>query len=137
MSKASIEQPANRKPQFSIRALMIAALVVACWLGLLRVVPHIAVFLSGVALLGLSAWWAVRAHLGKRSRLNCWASYLFAAVAWFYFYVVSVGPAVVLSEKLDIDNDIMEAIYKPVIWLHAETPLKQPLEDYVDAWDQR
>jgi hypothetical protein len=63
---------------------------------------------------------------------------------WFYLavvlallpllYVASIGPANLLVDRLDLDLDSFQAAYAPVDWLAAHTPLRRPLEWYVDLW---
>ena len=51
-------------------------------------------------------------------------------------YILSLGPVVyVLQLTNGAGADFAEAFYYPVIWLHDNTPLKEPLEWYVDFWE--
>jgi hypothetical protein len=52
-------------------------------------------------------------------------------------YVLSVGPAVRAVRANLISGDTAEAIYAPLVWLHSETPLREPLEWYTDLWGGR
>lgn len=50
-------------------------------------------------------------------------------------YVLSCGPAAVLTERSRlIKIDTWRIIYAPVVWMHDNTPLKEPLEKYVKWW---
>ena len=52
-------------------------------------------------------------------------------------YVLSIGPVAWLYQKNDWDNDYLETVYAPVIWLHRETALREPLEWYLDLFRLR
>ena len=49
-------------------------------------------------------------------------------------YVLSIGPVVALVEKTGAGHKAVEVFYTPVIWLHDNTPLKEPLEKYAELW---
>ena len=51
-------------------------------------------------------------------------------------YVLSLGPAVLLVDTTNSD-ELMAAfvvVYYPLLWLHANTWLRKPLDAYVDLW---
>ncbi|OYW29072.1 MAG: hypothetical protein B7Z47_05205 [Chthoniobacter sp. 12-60-6] len=52
-------------------------------------------------------------------------------------YLLSIGPMGFLLEKFHVPMSMRSyvlAFYRPVIWLHNNTPLKQPLEAYARWW---
>ncbi|WP_395742642.1 hypothetical protein [Prosthecobacter sp.] len=52
-------------------------------------------------------------------------------------YVLSIGPAGYLLEKFHAPptwRPYVLTVYKPVIWLHDNTSLKEPIEVYVRWW---
>lgn len=52
-------------------------------------------------------------------------------------YGLSVGPLGYLLEKFHAPmtwRPYVGAFYHPVIWLHDNTPLKKPIEDYTKWW---
>ena len=49
-------------------------------------------------------------------------------------YVLSVGPAVWVARSNPALVPLVRAAYAPVTWLHDHTPLKRPLEEYVQRW---
>jgi hypothetical protein len=51
-------------------------------------------------------------------------------------YVLSVGPAVMLADMTESGElvAVLEVVYCPLEWLHENTPLREPLEAYVDLW---
>ena len=59
------------------------------------------------------------------------------AVVVASLYILSIGPVGAARNhvNLDISVDELRSFYGPVIWLHDNTFLKQPLEWYADAWD--
>jgi hypothetical protein len=64
-----------------------------------------------------------------------WTVLLFTALAWCYFYTVSIGPVVAINENvLHVQQDVSEFMYAPVIWLHDTTPLENPIERYAALW---
>jgi hypothetical protein len=53
-------------------------------------------------------------------------------------YVLSIGPAVLLLRRTEPNPQLaqaMQVVYYPVIWLHEYTPLRGPLDAYVDFWE--
>lgn len=53
-------------------------------------------------------------------------------------YVLSAGPIVALASQASPESKKfvrpVEKLYSPVGWLHGHTPLKHPLEAYVQLW---
>ena len=49
-------------------------------------------------------------------------------------YVLSIGPVVALVEATGVGREASKVFYAPVIWLHHNTPLKEPLEAYGELW---
>ena len=49
-------------------------------------------------------------------------------------YVLSVGPAAKLSMMYPNTMGGLRMFYIPLIWLHDHTPLRAPLEWYVELW---
>ena len=124
-------QPVGR---FSIRHLLLTTLVVGCWLALLQLIPHIAILLSGIllAVLATYCWLYVRKHGGGIFVRGC--AIAFVMTTWSYLYVVSIGPAAAFTREHQ-DSEDMIAFYAPVGWLHANTPLREPLKRYADLWN--
>lgn len=50
-------------------------------------------------------------------------------------YVLSLGPAVMLTDNGYLDDDVARFVYSPLIWLHEHTPLRKPLDFYVELWE--
>jgi hypothetical protein len=60
-------------------------------------------------------------------------------LAWFLLaapllYILSIGPVAAIWVKTQSRVAPLETFYAPVIWLHDHTPLKEPLEWYVELW---
>jgi hypothetical protein len=60
-------------------------------------------------------------------------------LAWFILaapllYILSVGPVAAIWIKFKLPEAPLETFYAPLIWLHGHTPLKEPLEWYVELW---
>ncbi len=54
-------------------------------------------------------------------------------------YLLSFGPVGFLLEKFHAPMSMRPyvlAFYRPVIWLHDNTPLKQPIEAYARWWGE-
>ena len=49
-------------------------------------------------------------------------------------YALSVGPAFAIALRLQLREEPLVLAYAPVIWLHRNTPLKKPIEMYVEWW---
>ncbi len=52
-------------------------------------------------------------------------------------YVLSIAPVAKVLDTLGVSTKTGKIFYAPVIWLHDETPLREPLEWYMEAWGQR
>ena len=61
------------------------------------------------------------------------------AVGLTVLYVLSIGPAIALTRGGNsvIQQDDLRTFYQPVIWMHDNTILEQPLEWYVEMWERR
>ncbi|WP_395739689.1 hypothetical protein [Prosthecobacter sp.] len=60
-------------------------------------------------------------------------------VALPLLYVLSIGPAAYLMSKFRAGQgveDAASAVYAPILWLHEHTPMKQPIESYIDWWER-
>ncbi len=54
------------------------------------------------------------------------------------FYVLSIGPAVYVLRATGPNREQEEAaevFYFPLIFLHQTTPLREPIEAYVEFWE--
>lgn len=124
--------------QFSIWAILRTTLFVAGWFALFRTWPHIAVFLMGVWM----AFWSTRMLYRLRGKgdslvkrgLIC----SLVMFCWAMLYVVSLGgPVAEISRRIGLvegSHQILELGYAPLIWLYDATPLKRPLEIYLEHW---
>jgi len=73
----------------------------------------------------------------RRSRGGL-AAALVIALLLPIFYVLSVGPAVYVLEATGPNRQLEEAaevFYFPVIFLYQTTPLREPIEAYVEFWE--
>lgn len=52
------------------------------------------------------------------------------------FYVLSLGPAVVFAHKVPSSSAALDVIYSPLELLHNRTFLREPLDEYVNFWEQ-
>ncbi|MHC4565142.1 MAG: hypothetical protein ACYTE3_05215 [Planctomycetota bacterium] len=53
------------------------------------------------------------------------------------FYVLSLGPAVRWHPACPSSmQKVIEAAYAPLVWLRDNTPLREPLDRYVDMWER-
>jgi hypothetical protein len=68
----------------------------------------------------------------QRGRRNRWA----VVLALLLLYALSVGPAVFLVNATGEGRGVVRVAYLPHIWLHDYTPLKEPLEWYVEPWQK-
>jgi len=51
-----------------------------------------------------------------------------------FIYVLSVGPVAGLALRMGVNNETLERIYYPVVWLHENTPLQGPIKIYINFW---
>lgn len=68
----------------------------------------------------------------KTDRASLWP-WLVAVCLAPVLYLLSFGPVIHFGEKV-IGQDVLRAAYAPVVWLHANTPLKGPIEWYAALW---
>ncbi|HWB08999.1 MAG TPA: hypothetical protein VG826_07235 [Pirellulales bacterium] len=129
-------QPAERRRrwQFSLRAILLLMVAVAALSALYRVAPQLDAFVlgAGPAVLcmrhGLQSW-------RRRCRVSRWMR---AAIvpSLGIFYVVSVGPAILLANRDPFWETMLEPVYAPLIWLHDGTLFHDPLDWYASFWLQ-
>jgi hypothetical protein len=65
---------------------------------------------------------------------------------WFYLavvlallpllYVLSSGPSLYFVVRSGGDVPAVEVVYSPVAWLYGHTPLRGPLERYLNFWER-
>lgn len=121
--------------QFSLRLLLAATATAACWFSIFRSYPHVAMLLSGIALASITT------ILFVGSPLKCYSQFWRLMLAmplmasWFYLYILSIGPAIAIEILIfGSHNQRLQFLYAPVIWLHYNTPLAKPLEEYTTWW---
>lgn len=68
----------------------------------------------------------------ERSHVTTWVVGLLILLP--VLYVLSIGPVAALSTRTGLNPDSLRNFYGPVIWLHDNTPLKVPLEKWVELW---
>ncbi|MBI3463355.1 MAG: hypothetical protein HY000_09890 [Planctomycetes bacterium] len=79
----------------------------------------------------------VRAHgINHSDRVVLPGLVLAALLSWAFLYIVSLGPAIVLSSFWRATENALQRIYTPLIWLHEHTSLKEPLEWYASFWER-
>ena len=121
------------KGRFSIRLLLLITLAVGCWFAFLQITPHIAILISGLIAVLLATWFWLQVRRRNDSRVTKRIASLVVFLAWAYLYVVSIGPARKIVREHYGRNEMI-AIYAPVGWLHANTPLRGPLVRYTELW---
>jgi serine/threonine protein kinase len=79
-----------------------------------------------------------RVHMRRRRRTAM--TLALGLVCALLFYGLSIGPAFFLlstrGATTAVSVDTLRAFYRPVYWLHANTPLKNGLERYASRWDK-
>jgi hypothetical protein len=51
-------------------------------------------------------------------------------------YLLSVGPAIVMGNRHPETIEHLRKFYRPIGWLHEHTPLREPLEWWVELWEK-
>jgi hypothetical protein len=67
--------------------------------------------------------------------LRRWFKWMAAVWIALMIYCLSIGPAVYVAERTHSDKKPLETVYWPLSWLHDNTPLQQPLKNYVNLWE--
>ena len=49
-------------------------------------------------------------------------------------YVLSIGPAAAVVSRTGTGHDAVSVVYYPLGWLHDNTPLRDPLDWYLELW---
>lgn len=70
---------------------------------------------------------------GARPR-DAWVIFPISCLISVVLYVLSIAPVAAAAEVLDVPRAPVRRVYTPVIWLHDHTPLRRPLEWYMELW---
>ncbi len=87
-----------------------------------------------VAFAAFCIWLTVRIV----NRREQWAKWTLAAVVGLpVLYVLSFGPAHVLSDRMGMDDPLFWKFYKPIEWMvdYGPRPLRDALERYSGLWN--
>lgn len=57
------------------------------------------------------------------------------AIALPLLYVLSVGPAVAISNKCPKCGVVFQEFYFPLVWLDDHTVFREPLDAYIELWE--
>ena len=129
--------------QFSLKSLLIAVTLFFLSLPLLALLglvpPQVAILiLATVPAPALTTLVLIRRRFHKpRAR-----SLVFASIAaWLAVYVASIGPAAGFLMWANMENNrtahaYFGGLYAPVILAFTSTTLSEPIEWYVDYWQQ-
>jgi hypothetical protein len=49
-------------------------------------------------------------------------------------YTLSIGPMVARYDGTQQGRIRLAIVYAPLVWLHNHTPLKAPIDRYIDLW---
>jgi hypothetical protein len=70
----------------------------------------------------------------ERRRYGLWVALALVLVP--ILYTLSMGPAHYLIRRTEKGVNPFVCAYRPVIWLHDNTPLEKPLEGYMKWWSR-
>jgi hypothetical protein len=117
--------------QFSLRAMFLLTLSAAALAAIARVAAQLDIFVVGVA----AAVWSTRGAVTARRRARRLSvrSWMALALSWCAFYVVSVGPAIVVANRFLWTVAPLTTIYAPMSWLYDQQ-LDGVLWWYVEFW---
>ena len=134
----------THRRQFSIRALLIATLVVALILGTFQWIGHYLVFGSSLVLCVGCAWWALRRRANWRGKLLLVASSVFFGGAACF---LSIGPASWMLARYLIASDgpsakaekVYSPLYVPIATtiIYSPAPVRRAGMWYVAKWMPR
>ncbi len=70
---------------------------------------------------------------------SAWPAWFGWSVTLFVIYALSIGPMVGLVRRGSLPQNtrafkLLQNFYGPLQWLHDKTPLREPLDLYVDLW---
>jgi len=63
-----------------------------------------------------------------------WAGYAALVLLALVLYVLSLGPFLLLCDRMGWGRSAVSVVYAPMIWLYDNTPLQGPLDWYVSLW---
>lgn len=69
---------------------------------------------------------------GEHAR--AWIGWACATLGLPVAYFLSVGPALLITEKFHLNQSWIAVVYHPLIWLHRETSLRAVIEGYARLW---
>ena len=140
-------EPERNKPlTFSCHFLLTGVTAVAVVCGLVRFVPHWAVFFIGLSLTVFSTcsflqrkrtYNSTSRTLGAFCRAGIWTWVL---TTWLLLYGLSAGPVLGTIYRLDWPHDcrvfVVLTMYAPLWWLSQHTPMFESklIRWYFDAW---
>ena len=126
---------ADRKPQLSLRTILLLMACAGVLLALARPWPHLVIFFTSLATTAAMTWLLVRC---RRRR---WALLLPCLASWLLLYVLSEGPFVGLVTYIGRPWQpsyiaTMGKVYRPLDRVLPEdgVPTEQ-LRWYLDKWD--
>ena len=128
-------QPIDRphfRWQFNLRSIFLLTLSAGALSALYRVAAQLDVLALGTAAAVWSTYGAIRARRRvHRVSVSAWVT---LASSWAAFYIVSVGPAIVIVHRFPQIEGMFDAVYFPLNWLFDHTRFRAPLEWYAAFW---
>lgn len=126
----SANAAAHRSWAFHLWHAFALMTVFGLWFAIFRVSQPFGVVVS-VSVVPTTLFRVGASMAGRRQKAS-WINALLLlsqCLLWFSVYVLSVGPVVGLT-SVSLDSPF----YTPIIWLHDNTFLAEPLEWYVRLW---
>jgi hypothetical protein len=129
-------EPDQARWQFSLRTVLVLALVCTVLLAIVRIVPPVGILIVGALPAFFCTCRIIQAIRHQSAGLLLPVATL---VSWCLAYIVSLGPAVAFEAWLGNWTapgvDALELFYAPLIWLHDNAGLSEALGSYVDQWE--
>jgi len=120
--------------RFTLRGFMLWFTLFCMWLGWLKALPHVAVFLVGPFLVLATLALTIRLK-HSISRLSwCLCTSMLTLFALTVLYLVSIGPAAAIYTYDIFPEQFVRRVYSPVVWTYSNTQIYYLIGSYVDDW---
>ncbi len=118
--------------RFSLQTLLTLVAIAAILSAAARSWPHAVILIIGILPAPFLTFRFMLKALSRR-KIGMLLP-LTSMIAWLAFYVVGIGPCLVLIIKGYITMPIFDRVYRPLFWACEDTILRDLLHWYIRLW---